>query len=504
MISGMCKIGFGEGDFGLTLPNGYQWRGCLSMARFDREEFKVIAAKWKTEFDAEEKYFGTIELDEEFRIRFPMLDSIEEIPGKTSVLWGRTDDLKRCTAVSLPFGPHGQTSGRGGERNFTMHGTILRLMIGRSYIADPAAPFVSEIRFVPRPNSCLHSLQAHELILPKQDIESITFSEKCTTRKKTFATAYAAFFEPERGPVLDVEFKSGEIRLSAGLHSSSSHGADRHSFQSDLSFTIRFKSPRELDSALDETNELCVFLSLLAHQYIYPAEFSISVVGEEHPFQLLCRDYRIPVERTNTWIGHTLIVPDMATEDFCRALARWYTTNDEALRSRYLYRYSLEEPNMFSTERFLAIFQAVEGRISKSNNQFLSKGEFEIAEMALRKALPDAPKLSALIGKLRSNNSESLPVVLKNELPKLFDASGIRPRFDVSDFIGRIYLRRNRSSHGGARLTHEPTQSLLTDTLLLNAIYLMIECPDLGIEPREAVQKFNNAMHIDLPLGPAL
>jgi hypothetical protein len=66
------------------------------------------------------------------------------------------------------------------------------------------------------------------------------------------------------------------------------------------------------------------------------------------------------------------------------------------------------------------------------------------------------------------------------------------------------YLRRNKSSHGGARLTHEPTQSLLTDTLLLNAIYLMIECPELGIEPREAVQKFNNAMRIDLPLGLAV
>jgi ApeA N-terminal domain 1 len=187
----------------------------------------------------------------------------------------------------------------------------------------------------------------------------------------------------------------------------------------------------------------------------------------------------------------------------CQALARWHTTNDEALRSRYLYRYSLEEPNTFSSERFLAIFQAVEGRISKSNNQFLSNSEFDIAEKALRKALPDASKLNGLIGKLRSNNSESFPVVLKNELPKLFDASGIHPRFDVSDFVGRIYLRRNKSSHGGARLTHEPTQSLLTDTLLLNAIYLIIECLDLGIDLREAVQKFNNAMHIDLPLEPA-
>jgi hypothetical protein len=218
---------------------------------------------------------------------------------------------------------------------------------------------------------------------------------------------------------------------------------------------------------------------------------------------LPCRDYRIPVERTNTWVGHTLIVPDMAAENFCQALARWHATIDKAQRSRYLYRYSLEEPNTFSTERFLAIFQAVEGRISKSNNQFLSRSEFDIAEAALRSALPDAPKLNALIGKLRSNNTESLPVILRNELPKLFDASGIRPRFDVSDFVGRIYSRRNKSSHGGARLTHEPTQSLLTDTLLLNAIYLMIECPELGIEPREAVQKFKNAMHVELPLGAA-
>jgi hypothetical protein len=44
------------------------------MTRFDREEFKVIAAKWNTEFDAEENYFGTIELHDEFRVRFPLSD----------------------------------------------------------------------------------------------------------------------------------------------------------------------------------------------------------------------------------------------------------------------------------------------------------------------------------------------------------------------------------------------------------------------------------------------
>jgi hypothetical protein len=181
-------------------------------------------------------------------------------------------------------------------------------------------------------------------------------------------------------------------------------------------------------------------------------------------------------------------------------LAHWYASNDQALRSRYLYRYSLEEPNNFSTWRFLAIFQAVESRISRSNNRLLSDEQFGTAEAALRDALPNVPTLDRLVTKLKSSNSEPLPIILTNELPKIFASAGIRPDFDVAEFVTRICLRRNKSSHGGPRLTHEPIEPLLIDTLLLNAIHLMIECRDLSLEPAESVAKFKNALRYELPL----
>ena len=460
---------------------------------------EIITAKWKTKFDVEESYFGTIELGEDYQINLPLLASEKDIPVTTTVLWGRTEDLKRCTAVTLPFG-ESRSCTHNGESSFGAQGHVLRLMIGRSYVADPAAAIVSEISFVPRPNGPLHTLHLQEAIFPKRDIATITFTESCTAERKAFATSTVAFFEPQRGPIFDAEFRGGEIQLQAGIRGSSSRELNASTVRSHLGFTIRFKTPCDLESALDETNELCVFLSMLAHQYVYPADFTVVVVGEECPFRVMCRGFRVPAPVRNNWVGHTLIVPDQSPGKFCEVLTRWYASNDQALRSRYLYRYSLEEPNNFSTWRFLAIFQAVESRISKSNNQLLSEQEFATAEKALRNALPDAPSLEKLIRKLKSSNSEPFPVILTNELPKIFSSARIGPDFDVAEFVTRICLRRNKSSHGGPRLTHEPIEPLLIDTLLLNAIYLVIECRDLGLEPGESVSKFMNALRYVLPL----
>jgi hypothetical protein len=468
------------------------------MSGSDRRD-EIITAKWKTKFDAEESYFGTIELGDDYRIDLPLLDSEKDIPVTTTVLWGRTEDLKRCTAVTLPFG-EGRSCTHNGESSFGAQGNVLRLMIGRSYIADPAAAIVSEISFVPRPSGPLHTLHLQEAIFPKRDIASITFSESCTAERKAFATSTVAFFEPQRGPIFDSEFRAGEIKLRAGIGGSSSREFNASTVRSHLIFTIRFKTPRDLESALDETNELCVFLSMLAHQYIYPADFTVVVAGEEQPFRVMCRGFRVPAPVRDNWVGHTLIVPDQSPDKFCQVLAQWYASNDQALRSRYLYRYSLEEPNNFSTWRFLAIFQAFESRISKSNNRLLSEEQFDAAEGALRNALPGAPTIEKLIGKLRSSNSEPLPVILTNELPKIFSSARIRPDFDIPEFVRRICLRRNKSSHGGPRLTHEPIEPLLIDTLLLNAIHLMIECRELGLEPGESVSKLMNALRYQLPL----
>lgn len=184
---------------------------------------------------------------------------------------------------------------------------------------------------------------------------------------------------------------------------------------------------------------------------------------------------------------------------FCNALSKWYDNNDDGLRGRYLYRRSFEEPYDFSTDRFLAIFQAVEGRIPKAGYQFLSPEEFTEIEKVLQQALPGSPKVNAVIGKMKSNNSESPRFMLKQELPKLFAATRLKPQFDIDQFDERVYLRRNKSSHGGSHLEHESIESMLNDTLLLTAIYLMIECTYLGLDPRDALTKFQRAMRRDLP-----
>ncbi len=246
------------------------------MAKSDQEEAEIITAKWKTKLDAEEKHFGTIELSEEFRLEFPMLDSIEDIPMGTTVLWGRTGNLQRCTAVTLPFGPHGGTQDHG-EQNLHSNGAVSRLMIGRSYIADPAAAFVSEIHFVPRPNGDLHMRQVQELIMPRRDIAEIKFTPSCAEERKALATAFVAFFEPERGPVVDAEFQAGEIAVRAWIGGSISQKLEMRSVRSHISFTIRFKTSRDLESALDEANKLFLFF--------FAADPSIHLSGRLRPFR---------------------------------------------------------------------------------------------------------------------------------------------------------------------------------------------------------------------------
>lgn len=63
----------------------------------------VITAKWKTSLDAKEEHYGTVKLGDDFRIELPMLDSPGSIATGTTVFWGLTDHLERCTVVTLPI-----------------------------------------------------------------------------------------------------------------------------------------------------------------------------------------------------------------------------------------------------------------------------------------------------------------------------------------------------------------------------------------------------------------
>jgi hypothetical protein len=85
-------------------------------------------------------------------------------------------------------------------------------------------------------------------------------------------------------------------------------------------------------------------------------------------------------------------------------------------------------------------------------------------------------------------------------LPKLFTAAGVEAQFNVEDFVDRIYLRRNKSSHGGSHLDDESPGSLMDDTMLVTAIYMIMECEFLELEAGDVLEKFRRAMRHDLPL----
>lgn len=418
---------------------------------------EVITAQWKTARDSKEEHFGTITLDDEFQLTFPMLHSFADIPLGTTVLWGVTSKLKRCTALTLPFGPHGTVSNlienNQTERLFNTSRAIRHLLIGQKHLNDPTADFVSQIAFTPQPN---------------EDLRKLSFDSAPT---ELFETAV----------------------LSPGLTVSASVVGNL------LGLCLRFQSARTLNAALEEANVLCVFFSFVGHQYVYPGDFHVWAVGEDEPYQVHCRAFSSSRKREETWVGYTLLLPDEQPA-FSDALGKWYSTNDEYLRSRFLYRYSLEEPNTFSPSRFLAVFQAVEGIVNKSGYQLLTNDQLAMAKTTLRQSLASVPKLDAFINKL--NNSESPSYILKQELPKILATANILPAFDVVEFVDRIYRRRNLASHGGRQLDYSTfDESLMLDTLLLTAIYVIAESCQLGLNASIALKKFRGSFfNVELPL----
>ncbi len=119
----------------------------------------------------------------------------------------------------------------------------------------------------------------------------------------------------------------------------------------------------------------------------------------------------------------------------------------------------------------------------------------------MRSALPDHPKLDAIIRKIRSNNGESPRPLLKRELPKLFEHAHVLAKFNVEEFIDRIYKRRNKLSHGGSHLDATPfDDTLVADTILLTAIYVISEARQLGLNPQEALIMFQDSFGVQLPL----
>lgn len=253
---------------------------------------------------------------------------------------------------------------------------------------------------------------------------------------------------------------------------------------------------------MEEAYRFCVFLSEISHQYIYPTNYFISAANELEPCKLHVQS-RQPPTREGTFAGHTLVLPDQNPQQFCETVQKWYATNDEYLRSRYLYRYSLQQPYTFSPDRFLAIFQAVEGMVPASRSQLLTAKELDIAAAAIRKALPEPARAELVLNKIRNNNTESPASMLKRELPLLFGNANIRADFNVNTFVDRNYKRRNKASHSGSHLEdRELSATLMDDTFLLTAIFVIVESHYLGLGPADALKKFCGSFHRTFPLQP--
>ena len=80
------------------------------MRRSNVEDPELVVAKWKTVLSANEEHLGIIQSTKELELRFPILHSPSDVPKETRVLWGLTNKLDRCTAVTLPVGAFGTAS----------------------------------------------------------------------------------------------------------------------------------------------------------------------------------------------------------------------------------------------------------------------------------------------------------------------------------------------------------------------------------------------------------
>jgi hypothetical protein len=405
---------------------------------------EVITAKWKTSLATGEEIYGTIALDDKFELVFPMLESQGRIPDGTSLLWGLSDHLKRCSALTLPF-RFGGVCYTPTERLYSRRSAIRYLLLGPNYIADPAGDFVREIVFTPQPDKDLHKGEPLDSVPGLEPLFSV-----------------------------DVPSLGGTIAAQALGRS--------------LLVGIHFSQLHKLQAAIEEANKLCVFLSFLAHQCVMPSDLRIFANDETEPYQLHCRSFKPAPARENTWAGYTALRADDHPA-FSEVLQKWYASNDTHLRSRYYYRYSLTEPLVFTPMRFLAVFQAVEGIMDRSGYQLLSTTQFTAAKDAIRQALPATPDLDLFLRKL--NNSRSLDFILKKELPRICALADVIPLFSIDEFVKRICRRRNLASHGGHHFDDTATDdTFVPDTMLLTVFYVVLESQQIGLNPRDTLKKF--------------
>ena len=460
-------------------------------------------AEWKTALDREESQFGILKLTGDWKLTFPILHSAGDIDPSTRLIWGTAENLKRCTVLTLPFSPGSTYRDVSGnlptvwERLYKAVGRVTHVLVGATYIAEPATNFVREISFVPQPNRILHEQVRFRFIQPTKDISEIRFAESCELEKQAIASATLAYFEPERGPLVDTVIASLGARLAIHFVTGRTHS--RHGDDGEIAFRLYFNEPRSLHTAIEEAYIACVFLSFISHQQVTPAEVRVLADGNSETHELHFRPFKRGSKNPNAW-GHTLVLPDRDPVAFEETLRQWYGTNENCLRSRYLYAYSLRKPYSFSNERFLAILQSLEGLLQMPSHKLFNEDELNSAEKAIREALPARDRADLMVLKLKSI-MKSPSSILKSELPMILAKAGLQPTFDVKRFVDNIYRRRNRASHGGSQLSDDSLDELMEHTVLTTALCVIAETQQLGLDARASVRKFAASMRIELPLA---
>ncbi len=271
-------------------------------------------AKWKTELDREESHVGFLKIGGDWTLNFPILPSPNDIAPSTTLIWGLADNLKKCTVLTLPFGPPGSTyrvlpgePPTVGECLYNAVGRATHVLVGDTYIGKPADNFIREMSFVPQPNRILHEQTRFRFIQPARDIAEINFAESCEPEKKAIASASLAYFEPNRGALLETAIASLGGRLAIHFVAARTRRSER---EGALTVSVRFNEVRGLHTAIEQAYIVCVFLSFICHQHVTPTGLRVvsDRSGETH--ELHFRTAKRGAGNPGAWVGYTLVLPD--------------------------------------------------------------------------------------------------------------------------------------------------------------------------------------------------
>lgn len=462
------------------------------------ENSDPIFGLWKPARAATSEFLGLLRLGDRPTLEFPLLTSEDLAPTGTTVFHGVSTDTDRHTALTLPARNHGIRGASTGDRSFNLNLRVLAVLSGKQHVECPEDLLVSEISFAPSPNAALHASTHYQYFCPSKDIVSIEFAPDVDEEIKAFKSAQSAFFSTGQHLLLEA-YAPTVGNVSAYLGGSRNSGVGQHA---EVRFSIRFETPCLLREAEEEAHIFCAFLTLVSHSFVMPTAIGVRA-GEREFYRLVVPRYHGASEGApNSHPLYSLVLPDKSPEEFGRVLRNWYRSNSHLLGSRLLHRQSLSEPLLFSNERFLAVFNAIEGLLKAAQSRqqakyvgkLLNEEELSEAINAVRSALPSNDKLDAFINGMKNSNSVSPREAFSLEVSDLLNSVGATfEEGDMATFMSRVFQRRNRIAHGSRKPGDAHQDTLTLDTVMLTAIYIMLDAQIVGIDPLDACHKFGGA-----------